>query len=68
MEIETKEQFDERIGSLQKVHEVLDFLEIPYNKDYVGDETMNVRFLYDILMDEEKLRILVSKLKLKAFW
>jgi hypothetical protein len=24
--------------------------------------------LYDILMDEEKLRVLVSKLRNKAFW
>lgn len=35
---------------------------------YDRQSTINVDDLYDILIDEEKLRILVSKLKLKAFW
>jgi hypothetical protein len=29
---------------------------------------VNGKILYDILMDEEKLKVLVSKLRNKAFW
>ena len=45
-------------------------LEIPYIDMPGFDEFANVYStnLYDILMDEEKLRVLVAKLKLKAFW
>jgi len=68
MDKETDEQYAERIGSLRKIYKVMDFLEIPYDFEYDGDEGMNVRDLYDILMDDEKLRVLVSKLRNKAFW
>ena len=68
MDKETDEEYAERIGSLRKIYKVMDFLEIPYDFGYDGDEGMNVRDLYDILMDDEKLRVLVSKLRNKAFW
>ena len=68
MDKETDEEYAERIGSLRKIYKVMDFLEIPYDFGYDGDEGMNVRNLYDILMDDEKLRVLVSKLRNKAFW
>ena len=68
MDKETDEEYAERIGSLRKIYKIMDFLEIPYDFGYDGDEGMNVRDLYDILMDDEKLRVLVSKLRNKAFW
>ncbi|HET8792654.1 MAG TPA: hypothetical protein VFM31_02585 [Nitrososphaeraceae archaeon] len=43
--------------------ELMEFLEIP-----VSSGKVNITNLYDVLMDEEKLRLLASKLKLKAFW
>lgn len=50
---------------------LMDFLEIPYSMGgafYQSPPTINTFDLYDILMDEEKLRVLVSKLRNKAFW
>lgn len=60
---ETDEELRERIVPMKKYHDVMNILEIPH-----GHETMMIKDLYDILMDEEKLRVLVSKLRNKAFW
>jgi hypothetical protein len=49
-----------------KYHKAVDLcemLDIPTSLGSIYVET-----LYDILMDEEKLRVLVSKLRNKAFW
>jgi hypothetical protein len=58
----------------EKVAGLMTKLGIPFKRCcQVNDGTYydaNIRMLalYDILMDEEKLRELVSTLKLKAFW
>lgn len=49
------------IASIQ----LMQFLEIPVST-YSG--TVCSKDLYDIMMDEEKLKKIVSKLKCKAFW
>ena len=60
------------IEKFRKAIKLIKFLEIPLSEiqsdDYYFKNHINASELYDILMDEEKLRILVSKLKLKAFW
>jgi hypothetical protein len=56
------------------IREFFRILEIPVinSKSISGapssDIRLNGHMLYNILMDEEKLKILVSKLRLKAFW
>jgi len=57
--------------NMEKYHraiDLMDMLGIPYRRASYNWEHINVIDLYNILIDEEKLRILVSKLKLKAFW
>lgn len=66
MNIDENEDLNEH---LNKIHHLFDFLEIPYHNSIItGSDHMSVFDLYDILMDEEKLRVLVSKLRNKAFW
>ena len=63
------EESRERQLKIKKAQALFDFLEIPYHKSIIVDQDhMSVLDLYDILMDEEKLRVLVSKLRNKAFW
>lgn len=58
----------------QKVREFFKMLDVPITTSTTQtgglSTSINVRgyLLYDILMNEEKLRALVSKLKMKAFW
>ena len=57
----------------KKVRDALKVLEIPCEPVYSQKKNFWVnaidsKDLYDILMDEEKLRVLVSKLRNKAFW
>ena len=49
---------------LSRAHELMEFLEIPVAS--VG--LVSIIKLYDILMDEEKLKVLISKLHNKVFW
>jgi hypothetical protein len=68
---ERNEQIKEekrKTALLKKVHAMMAFLEIPCANNYVNDEFMSVLDLYDILTNEEKLKVLVSKLRNKAFW
>lgn len=54
---------------LNKAEKLIELLEIPSYKEPFGAwVSVYAHDLYDILMDEEKLKELVSKLKLKAFW
>jgi len=62
---------------VDKAISLMKVLEIPYtgilnNKTEDGKyhitSSVKVEALYDILMDEEKLKIILSKLKNKAFW
>lgn len=63
------EDIDARESKNDKAKEVMDLLEIPtipvnapnWYEIYAMD-------LYDILMDEEKLKTLISRLRNKAFW
>lgn len=51
--------------------DLMKFLEIPCTQGRVWERippTVSAFDLYDILMDEEKLRVLVCKLRNKAFW
>lgn len=51
--------------------DLMKFLEIPCTEGLMWERTpptVSAFTLYDILMDEEKLRILVAKLRNKAFW
>jgi hypothetical protein len=57
---DVREAFDQ----IDRVQPVMDFLKIPI--DVVG--CVNTVDLYNILMDEEKLKTIVSKLRNKAFW
>lgn len=58
----------------EQIRQFLDILNIPYihstdlNGSLSTDVKVNAYHLYDILMDEEKLKILVRTLKLKALW
>jgi hypothetical protein len=54
----------EHLEKIEKAKKLMVFLEIPI--DY--SNSVSIDKLYDIIMDEEKLKKLVSKLKLKAFW
>lgn len=68
------EDCDECNNKAIRVRSMLGTLGIPYynstNQD--GSPSPNIKIsgqaLYDILMDEEKLRVLISKLRNKAFW
>jgi hypothetical protein len=54
----------------RKANKWAKFLDIPMwtlNGDD-GRGYVNTDDLYDILMDEEKLKVLVAKLRNKAFW
>jgi|HubBroStandDraft_2_1064218.scaffolds.fasta_scaffold1290511_2 hypothetical protein len=67
--MDMNEDVDKRELKNNKAKEVMDLLEIPtipvnapnWYEIYAMD-------LYDIFMDEEKLKVLVSKLRNKAFW
>jgi hypothetical protein len=62
----------ERIVEYKRAIALMKVLDIPCNKyslpSYHIPPTIYATDLYDILMDEEKLQALISKLKLKAFW
>lgn len=63
-EKEEKKQWD-------KAADLMKILDIPFyafSFPYPEEGKIKVTDLYDILMDEEKLRVLVSKLRNKAFW
>lgn len=67
--LDTPEQIRAWHDKLQKAEDLIDELEVPYSKDAFGAwVVVYAHDLYDILTDEEKLKKLVSKLKLKAFW
>lgn len=62
---------------VDKAVSLMKVLEIPYigvlnNKTEDGKyhitSSVRVEALYDILMDDDKLKILLSRLKNKAFW
>jgi hypothetical protein len=62
-----KEYYDK----IRKSHEMLKVLEILTDSSGVVSwkpAKISSIDLYDILMDEEKLRVLVAKLRNKAFW
>jgi hypothetical protein len=63
-----KEQ-DRQVALLDKATILMEALDIPVHSDVLSHwtEVYSVD-LYDILMDEEKLKVLVSKLHNKAFW
>lgn len=49
-----------------KIKDVMKMLEIPY---YVnGEDSVRITDLYDILMDDDKFKKIISKLKMKEFW
>jgi hypothetical protein len=58
---EIKEEMEKR----QRRDDLLKFLDIPHSP---GSLVISVDGLIDILMDDEKLKVLVSKLRNKAFW
>lgn len=41
---------------------------VPYDMTLVNNATVDIKDLYDILTDPEKLKEMLSKLKMKAFW
>jgi hypothetical protein len=57
---------------LEKCERALEALKIPVSHRYHSScpysGYVRVDDLYDILMDEERLRVLVSKVRNKAFW
>lgn len=54
---------------LEKARQLVEVLEIPCRPEPFGNWiTVHAHDLYDVLMDEEKLKVLVSKLRNKAFW
>jgi len=62
----------ERLVEYKRAIALMKVLDIPCNKYSLPSDhippTIYATDLYDILMDEEKLQALISKLKLKAFW
>lgn len=63
------EALDPRVQNLDKAKDMMDFLGIPQHGDAWSHWTeVYAVDLYDILMDDEKLKNLVSKLRNKAFW
>lgn len=71
MGIDIQRKREEFRARQEAVLKIMDLLEIPCN---AGDTwtreppTVSAFELYDILMDPEKLQVLVSKLRNKAFW
>lgn len=66
-----RKQDAERLIEYKRAIALMKILDIPCNRCLPSDHippTIYATDLYDILMDEEKLQALVSKLKLKAFW
>ena len=65
----TGEIEEQRLSKIRKAKEMVKILEIPsYGGVCWKSDTIYAIDLYDILMDEEKLRVLVFKLRNKAFW
>ena len=64
----SKDPYETELGIRQNAIKLIKFLEIPYEEAYYYEKHISATDLYDILMDEEKLRVLVSKLRNKAFW
>ena len=60
---------DPRIANLDKAIKLMDALGIPQRIDsWSRWSDVYAVDLYDIFMDDEKLKVLVSKLRNKAFW
>lgn len=62
---------EEKLLKIRKSHEMLKVLEIPTDSAGIvcwKPAKVSSTDLYDIFMDEEKLKVLVSKLHNKAFW
>ena len=64
-----EEVTDPRIKNLEKTTRLMEVLGIPTHGDEWGYwSDVYAVDLYDILMDEEKFKALVSKVRNKAFW
>jgi hypothetical protein len=67
----TDEREEEYLNRIKKSHQMLKILEIPTDSNGMvcwKPAKISSIDLYDILMDEERLKVLVSKLRNKAFW
>lgn len=59
---------EERIKAKRLAIELIDILEIDRSIYTNDDYCVNIVDLYNILTNETRLKELVSKLKMKAFW
>lgn len=67
--IPIEKPIDPRTANLDKATELMDLLGIPQHGDtWSSWAEVYAVDLYDIFMDKEKLRVLVAKLRNKAFW
>jgi len=67
---ERNEQIKEELTHMMKLEmawKILKILDIPHNDKALNSSVPAIE-LVDILMNEEKLKVLVSKLHNKAFW
>ncbi len=66
---ESVNQPDPRVKNLIAAQKLMDLLDIPYESSMFTEwSTVLAVDLYNIFMDEEKLKVLISKLRNKAFW
>jgi len=66
---EQEEKNKVRVSKLEKANALMEILEIPMIPALMGSwREVYAVDLYEIFMDEEKLRVLISKLRNKALW
>lgn len=63
-DLDSEKIFQERLAKQRKAEQILQILDIPMNTKF---SVLSV-VLVDILMDEEKMKEINSKLNCKAFW
>ena len=69
IEKQRSEAFEQKKTKLIKAYELMDFLDIPCCAlKLVDGRHIGAIDLHDIFIDEEKLKILISKLRNRAFW
>lgn len=66
--VDTPKQIQAWHDKLIKAQSLMEFLDLPVIDSFGKWSSVYSHDLYDIFTDEEKLKKLVSKLKLKAFW
>lgn len=59
-----QKEFEEAKKQREKREELLTFLDIPH----VSADVLRAQLVLDMLMDDDKFKVLAAKLRNKAFW